>query len=116
MSESPTYDHLIPLPFSIRPLTGKFQLKPSARIYIPSVTPEILAIGNYIVGLISPATGFDLPVVTSKQPGLNDDIILTTQGVDPKLGVEGYQLTVGPENVLLQAYQPAGLFRGESRG
>ncbi len=39
-------------------------------------------------------------------------ILLTTNGADPALGEEGYELSVTPQGVTLRAPKPAGLFYG----
>ncbi|MEV6606525.1 beta-N-acetylhexosaminidase [Kutzneria sp. NPDC051319] len=103
---------LVPEPSSVVTLPGQvFTLKSTAHIVAPA---GAAATGQYLAGLLRPATGFRLPVTTISLPGdigLPGDIRLTLGGPS-SLGSEGYRLTVTPVGVEVSANASAGLFYG----
>ena len=107
-----TITNIIPLPISVASTGGGFTLPSTAAIFVNPGTSELTAIGQYLADKMKPATGFALPVTPTTSTPANDNIYLTTVGGDSTLGAEGYLLTVTSNLVTLQAYQPAGLFRG----
>ena len=73
----------------------------------------MLAIGEYLAAKLRTSTGYAVPVVAASGPApCAGDLLLTTVGGDPTLENEGYDLAITPAQVVLSAYQPAGLFRG----
>jgi hexosaminidase len=104
--------HLIPQPESIEMSVGMFNLTSSTMIVVEPNSPEVFAIGNFLARLIAPATGYGTQVVDKTELSQSGNIHLTTVEGDPALGGEGYELFVSKEFIKLQAYQPAGLFRG----
>jgi hexosaminidase len=64
---------------------------------------------EYLAGILRPSTGFALPVTSGVSSG---GIVLLVGAADPKVGEEGYQLDVTPEQVVLRAKTTAGLFSG----
>jgi len=103
---------VIPIPVSMKIAEGKFVLTPSAAIYVEPGKPEIKSVGRYLADKLSPATGYKLQVLESTKTPETEQLYMTTLGGDPALGEEGYDLSVTKDMVKLQAYQPAGLFRG----
>jgi hexosaminidase len=71
---------------------------------------SVQPVGFDLAGMLRPATGFALPVVTRQ--GRAGDISLGLAANDPTLGAEGYTLVVTPTGVTIEANQPAGLFDG----
>jgi hexosaminidase len=104
--------NLIPMPALVQPGNGVFTLANPSPIYVDPGSDEEKAIGDYLAGKLSPATGYTLPVLPATGTLLPGRIVLTTAGADPSLGAEGYLLTITPDSVILSAPQPAGLFHG----
>jgi hexosaminidase len=85
----------------------------------PGVAPAILVdstseeTGRYLATQLGAVLGAKIPVVReSKGPGKRRLIRLTTKGIPASLGAEGYTLSVTPEEVVIGASDPAGLFYG----
>jgi hexosaminidase len=114
MKKSSTINNLIPIPELVEMKEGVFSLTSSTSIYVEAGSPEVHAIGRYLVSVAAPATGYELRVLESNERPQNGHFYLTTQDGDPALGDEGYELNVNSEGVVLKAHQPAGLFRGVS--
>lgn len=100
------------MPVSVTPSEGVFTLANTTNIYVEPGDSERVAIGQYLADKLRPSTGFALEVLAATGAPVRGHIYLTTDGGDPALGEEGYELTITPEAVTLRAYQPAGLFRG----
>ncbi len=103
---------IIPLPVSNIATEKVFILSEKANIYIAPQNAEMEKIGQYLAGRMNPATGYGMRVLPTTGPPSNGNIHLTTLNGDPALGEEGYQLTITEQLITLEAYQPAGLFRG----
>jgi hexosaminidase len=103
---------LIPLPAFILPAEGSFELNRASRILVSPDSEEMLRLGQFLAGHLHRATGFTLPVSFNEGLPSEGVLQLTTQGADPKLGLEGYALTVTPQGVQIVAPQPAGIFYG----
>jgi hexosaminidase len=97
---------VIPKPVQLIPSDGVFLIVPSTRI---KVFPGTFTIGEYIQKLLP----FNLGIEETESDRVSaGEILLTTKGVDPHLGVEGYKLTVSPTSIEIRASHPAGLFYG----
>jgi len=103
---------VIPIPISMQVGEGKFVLTSSTAIYVEPGKKEIESTGRYLSGRLAPATGYEFPVLEYSGTPDTGHLHLTTEGGDPALGEEGYELTITKARVTLMAYQPAGLFRG----
>jgi N-acetyl-beta-hexosaminidase len=97
------------MPVEIELTGGTFTLSPETTIYVDSESAEMLQIGQYLADKLNLATGYSLTVI-----GINEiptkGIYLTITEGDSALGEEGYQLTITPDLVKLEAHQPAGIF------
>lgn len=115
-SPSDSMGAIIPLPVSVQPAGGTFTLTVNTTISVEPASDELKAIAAYLTGKLSPATGYPLPVQTmsadTEGAPSTGSIVLTTNGSDPSLGDEGYELAVTTDAVRLVAYKPEGLFRG----
>ncbi|MFI5477249.1 family 20 glycosylhydrolase [Streptomyces cacaoi] len=102
---------LVPRPVSQQAVAGKgFTLTPHTRIAVLSKTPAVVGVGSYLSRLLSPATGYTLPVVRDTRAQKNA-VVLDPHG--PKsLGAEGYTLSSGKNGVVVRAHGAEGLFRG----
>lgn len=107
--EVPTLDNLIPKPVSVRPGEGVFQLSDNTVIAIMPGNPELRRIAGYMAGLLKPATGFAFNIDTTAKAG--NAFSLNLVG-DSSLGNEGYELSISPKNVVINAYNVAGIFYG----
>jgi hexosaminidase len=105
-------ESIIPRPVSINSTGGYFVLKANADIYIQGDSEELKKIGNYLANRLKPSTGFEIDVKsTEKAPG-SGNIYLTLSGTEPKMGKEGYELSITKKMVILSASSSVGLFRG----
>jgi len=103
---APNQFPVIPKPVMLTPADGVFKLSSSTRII---VIPESQAVGDYFNELLP----FDLPLVCKDKPKVSPgEILISIEEVDPKLGSEGYRLSVSPEGIILRAHSSAGLFYG----
>ena len=101
---------LLPLPQKMECREGAFQLQPKTRIVADSASKET---GQYLAERLRSATGFKPAVKsgTSEIAGAGA-IVLTTADANAALGPEGYDLTVGPDSVVIRASGQAGMFYG----
>ncbi|HET8654448.1 MAG TPA: beta-N-acetylhexosaminidase [Longimicrobiaceae bacterium] len=108
----PAGNAVIPAPASMR-LTGAppFQLTADTRVVVPAGGGEAARVGDYLAGLLRPATGFPLQVESAGGGGTSA-ITLRLATNDSRLGDEGYALSVTADSVVLTANRPAGLFYG----
>jgi len=109
---APALGALIPLPVSTKASGGTFALAPATKIVVDAGNDELLAIGEYLAGKLRVSTGYALPVTPSGAGWATGSILLCLLDGDPALGDEGYELTIGHDEVRLSASRPAGLFRG----
>ena len=102
---------VIPLPQNMELRDGLFQLTPQTRVYVNSASR---ATGNFLTDGLRPATGFPLKTSTRRfdATAIPDGILLTTRGANTNLGLEGYELTVATNSVVIRAQTQAGLFYG----
>jgi len=101
---------LIPQPRQMELGTGTFALAPGTRIYADRDSRQT---ARALTDRLSPSTGFHFAVRTkSSADAIRGSILLTTRNSDRSLGPEGYELTVGPESVVIRAPEQAGLFYG----
>jgi hexosaminidase len=89
-----------------------FELGEASVIVVPRpASPAVYAVAEYLVDVLRPSTGFDLPIV-SAPAGRGSFIELSDRGPE-KLGQEGYRLhSAGPHRLSIQGSEAAGLFRG----
>ncbi|MDN3670046.1 beta-N-acetylhexosaminidase [Echinicola jeungdonensis] len=102
---------LIPLPNLVKEGEGKFTLGDDTQILIQENNKELQRMGNYLVNLVRPSTGFELEIVPYDTTRKSGFISLELES-DPKLGDEGYRLEIKPEFISLSANTPAGIFHG----
>ena len=103
---------IIPKPVMVIASSGTFSLKKSCTIFAEGHSDEILNVGKYLAGKLSPATGFPLVVKPFKGKQAEGNIYLKLANNDPQLGDEGYQLTIKNNRINLTANKPSGIFNG----
>jgi hexosaminidase len=103
-------DRVIPKPVQASSTGGQpFELGRGSEIVARG---NARAVGEYLAGLLRPATGFDLPV-TSGKPQRGDVVLDLGPGKGPAgHTAEGYKLTTERRQATIAADTPAGLFNG----
>ncbi|HEY4414751.1 MAG TPA: beta-N-acetylhexosaminidase, partial [Verrucomicrobiae bacterium] len=102
---------VIPQPQKVQQLDGAFQLTTATRILTDRGSE---ATAQFLADRLNPATGYRLTPETKwfASSPVYSAIFLTTKKADPKLGAEGYELTVTTNSVVIRAPTQAGLFYG----
>ncbi len=101
---------IIPRPAQLSPGEGRFVLTPQTAIVVTRDTEQV---GRYLADALAPATGFHLKVTMTGSAKRQSDVIqLSLSEALVQLGEEGYALEVLPDQVLITAARPAGLFYG----
>jgi hexosaminidase len=90
---------VVPKPVSMEPGSGSFVVRASTTVAVSPSTPETRRIAMALAGVLGVQVGPSGPVTLAL-------------GGDPRLGDEGYELTVAPSGIKLVAPAPAGLFYG----
>ncbi len=104
---------VIPRPLDVKPMPGEFTLTPACLIAIGDESDGMKQTAGQLADLIGPAAGMTIPVVGPLiDRGGAGTIELIQKPLDPPLGDEGYQLTVDPKRITIQAATTAGLFYG----
>ncbi|WP_132119060.1 beta-N-acetylhexosaminidase [Actinocrispum wychmicini] len=102
---------VVPVPASVVPDARQaFQLSWRTVIFTQAGSAEAARVGRQLADVLRPSTGFPLPVVPSVSA--HSGIALLLGHADPRVGQEGYQLTVNRSGVVIRANAPAGLFAG----
>ena len=70
------------------------------------------SVAEYVVDLLRPPTGYELPVVEGAPSGSGGRIALLLDGASDEVGDQGYHMQVNPSGVKIRANDPAGLFAG----
>ena len=102
------YD-IIPAPVSLQPATGVFTLTNDAVLVAPD-NPEVRKIVSFFSAKLKAPTGFDLKNSESAS-GRKIRFVLNDKP-DAAIKTDGYTLNVLPDEVVVAANQPAGLFYG----
>lgn len=101
---------IIPEPVSITETSGNFTLTENTII---NVNPVLRNIGEFLILLLLPATGFKLKIKDiTQQAQNNNSISLKLIEDNTKLGTEGYILEINPEEVIISGTTPTGVFYG----
>ena len=112
-------DRVVPAPASVRPGKSPYTIRPTTPIRVEPGSRAARTAGDYLAGVLRPATGYRLPVTAR---GGGDGIRLrivrdarrsSAKGTGAKgLGAEGYRLAVTRRAVTISARTSAGLFHG----
>ena len=102
---------IIPKPASIISTNSSFKLLPNSSIYYQSDSEELKALGEYLINLLKPSTGYNLQIEKAAQNPVKHGINLLLTD-NPELGEEGYELVIGIDLITITANKPAGVFYG----
>lgn len=105
-------ENLIPKPTTLIATGSSFEWTAKTKIYVPANNEEVRKIGTYLAKLIAPATGFATEVKAENNLTTQKGIALVISNDQNALGEEGYRLNITNEKIILEAHEPAGLFRG----
>jgi hexosaminidase len=103
---------IIPKPASVNQIAGNFILSEKSSIFTDVKNDELNRIGKFLSEKLNPATGYKLPVKSSKDNLAAGDISLTLSSNDEQLGDEGYKLEITNGILYVLANKPAGIFYG----
>lgn len=99
---------IIPKPVQLKVTGGVFEITAQTAIVTDTETQSL---GKTLQSILSPATGFDLQVI-SQPARTTETITLKLNRELARLGDEGYTLSVDKQHVLIQSSGKPGLFYG----
>lgn len=102
---------IIPLPQKMDLRDGAFQVTAGTRVFADSASR---ATAKFLADGLRPSTGYPLKVNTKYfgSAAISGGILLMTKNADTNLGLEGYELTVATNSIVIRAPTQAGLFYG----
>ncbi|HUI54733.1 MAG TPA: family 20 glycosylhydrolase [Bryobacteraceae bacterium] len=103
--------NVIPQPVSAQLHAGFFRLQSGVPIVV-SRTPEAHQVAAYLANAVAAPTGFRLSIIESSKPSSRRSGIILELTSQPSDHPEGYQLSVTPRAVRVEASTAAGLFYG----
>jgi len=104
---------LIPEPVEVKNLEGNFLLSSKTRIVVLSGNEEIGKAAKIWAGQLKSLCGISPEIITSvKKPHKQSVIFKLNEKNIPRLGEEGYNLDITPQNITVTANNAAGLFYG----
>ncbi len=109
-------DLLIPKPLSVVTTGGSYTLPSTLTISVAPGTPEVDAVARELAEVLQRSGGIKASIVDStagsEDSSASIKLLLLQPGSDRRsqLGGEGYYLRIAPDDILIEAVQPAGLF------
>ena len=107
-----TKENIIPKPVSVVATNETFSITEKTAIYTLGTSEELNEIAVYLVGLLKPATGFNIEIKTTNKTSPKGSILLSLSDTNTEIGDEGYVIEVTKKNINISANKPAGLFNG----
>ncbi len=89
-----------------------FVLRPSTRIMVEAKAAEVIAVTEELAAKLRKTTGYPIEILMGAGKTRKDAVVLRINEKLARLGKEGYQLSVGKNDVVIEALRPAGLFYG----
>ncbi len=102
---------VVPRPVSLERQDGSFLITSAARIAVPQNDREAERVARYLSERLRTAFGLDVPV-SDRPPVEAHAVILLRRSGSPSAGAEGYELSVTPAAISIEAPEAAGLFYG----
>jgi len=102
--------YLVPKPVEIKEQAGSFQLSTASGIVIQNNDKEIEKVANQFCVQLNSLAGISLKITPKKCK--NFIAFRISKEYQPKLGEEGYLLTISPKGIVIEANKQAGLFYG----
>ncbi|MCD6115672.1 family 20 glycosylhydrolase [bacterium] len=103
---------IVPVPKSIKILSGKFIISDKFKIMSESDDPGVKYVSDFLENYISRARSAKVPVMGSEEEKENTLILRINKQEEKSLGAEGYELKITPGKIIIRANKPAGLFYG----
>lgn len=103
---------LVPLPASLERASGGFTIGDRTVLAVVTQDQAAQRVAQQLADLIRRSTGIAIPRNTDAGATGEGRIVLRLDEQQKTLGAEGYQLTIGPQSLLLVAPTAAGLFYG----
>jgi len=109
-----TQNSIIPKPVSVEATGRTFELSEDAIIFVQEGSEELWQLGEYLVGIINPATGFNISQKSFSGAPFGHNIFLTlVDTISPNCaGDEAYELTIDEKWIQISACHPSGIARG----
>jgi hexosaminidase len=105
-------DGVIPLPATIIPGSGTFQLNSATLMQVPQGDGNALSAARYLAELWKRSNGLTLAVSATAAGKISDSDTLIAFRSEPGFGPEAYRLEVAPKRITVSATTGAGLFYG----
>ena len=103
---------IIPKPAQLEVKAGAFHLDSATQIFVLSSDGGARWVGEYVATLLSDALGTSIRAQIDPNGVRDHDAIFLSLQAPLAFGPEGYELTVTPYNVSIDAVKPSGLFYG----
>ncbi len=101
---------IVPLPEKMELATGTFSLTPETVIVVAG---DARRAGQYLAWLLRRPTAYELPIRDAAPDAQTANcIVLRTDSAKEHLGAEGYELTIAPDRIVIEAATDAGAFYG----
>lgn len=105
--------NIIPAPVEMKSTKGNFLLKSTTRLQFQEGNNEVKKIADLLSNQLNASTGFNLSVSPfNNKANLNNIVLLISKKPLEDIGNEGYLLKISPNNIVITANAPAGLFYG----
>lgn len=105
---SKTQITIIPEPVKLKSKSGSFKLSSKTVIFTDSSSVQL---GKQLSEMLAPATGYTL-LVEKTNKKMTEGIVLSLDSELKNIGREGYNVTVKPDQVKIEALHEAGVFYG----
>ena len=99
--------NIIPQPSKLVSNKGVFVIDNNTGLYISAQDDKAVSVAELFIANIKQVSGYDIKLNT----GDNRINLVINKNLD-NLGSEGYQLEVSDKEIVLEAFEPAGLFNG----
>ncbi len=104
--------NVIPKPEKVQLGEGHFTVNTETKIYYDQENESIKSIAEYLAEKINVPTGFQIKPAFIQSQDLSNSIVLKIGYSDNKSSIEGYELVVLNNSIILTANAPTGLFYG----